>query len=68
MGNPSYMDYSGYCYNYMDKPTDQLNLHIIKKDNTSFNMVFSRDEAQNSVWIYFDVYGNHPNVVWEVAY
>ena len=68
LGNPYDMDSSGYHYNYLHKPNDQLNLHIIKKDKTSFNMVFSENEKPHSVWIYFDVYGNNPNVVWEVAY
>lgn len=71
LGNPSSMDSSVYTYYYYDsdKPNEQLNLRIIKKDNTTFNVVFSNDDAdKKSLHIDFDEYSKNPNVVSEVSY
>jgi len=71
LGNPSSMDSSEYRYSYFhsDKPNEQLNLRIIKKDNTTFNVVFSNDDADKKYLnIHFDEYSKNPNVVSEVSY
>ena len=71
LGNPSSMDSSKYLYSYFhsDKPNEQLNLRIIKKDNTTFNVVFSNDDADKKYLnIHFDEYSKNPNVVSEVSY
>ena len=39
LGNPDQMSAHHYLYDYYSKHYDQLNLHIVKLDNTTFNVV-----------------------------
>lgn len=54
LGNPDSMTGDSLQYNYYSREGEQLNLRIVQKDNTSFNLVFSSGPNVKG-WVTFNL-------------